>query len=226
MNARESMFAVQVSAADAILRKHLPGKSLPEQRIYAAMARKGFEEGRVTEEEFALVCDLVRQKLIVPGSSVETFVCEKLGVDHRHVDGTSINDVERGFFLELAEWHLLGAMGKGIVQLVRQRFLKALEVPTVESVRSEFKINFESIMAGAKIQGFNPNYREIPHDVIPLLSHEARQMMFETSRKTRFSGKEAFNSKVIHYSQDKVLRKSLGKDETPVNHDDEEEQAA
>lgn len=221
MNARESMFAVQESAADAILKKHLPGKSSPDQRIYAAMARKGFEDGRITEEEFALVCDLVRQKLIVPGSSVETFVCEKLGVDHRHVDGTSINDEERQFFLELAEWHLLGAMGKGIVQLVRQRFLKALEVPTVESVRSEFKINFESIMSGAETQNLNPNYREIPHDVIPLLSHEARQMMFETSRKTRFSGKEAFNPKVIHYSQDKVLRKALGKDETPKEHDEE-----
>ena len=221
MNARESMFANQESAADAILKKHLPGKSAPEQRIYAAMARKGFEEGRVSEDEFAIVCDLVRQKLIVPGSSVETFVCEKLGVEHRHADGSVASEDERKFFLELAEWHLLGAMGKAIVQLVRQRFLKALEIPTVESVREEFKINFESIMSGAETQGLNPNYRDIPHDVIPLLSHEARQVMFETSRKTRFSGKEAFNPKVIHYSQDKILRKALGKDETPKEHDEE-----
>lgn len=221
MNARESMFSVQESAADAILKKHLPGKSSPDQRIYAAMARKGFEEGHLDEEEFALVCDLIRQKLIKSESSVAAFISEKTWADHRHIDGTPISQQEREFFLELAEWHLLGAMGKGIVQLVRQRFLKALEVPTVESVREEFKINFESIMAGAESQGLNPNYRDIPHDVIPLLSHEARQVMFETSRKTRFSGKEAFNPKVIHYSQDKVLRKALGKDETPKEHDEE-----
>lgn len=107
MNARESMFAVQESAADAILKKHLPGKSSPDQRIYAAMARKGFEEGRINEEEFALVCDLIRQKLIKSESSVETFICEKLGVDHRHADGTPVNEEERRFFLELSEWHLL-----------------------------------------------------------------------------------------------------------------------
>lgn len=221
MNARESMFAVQESPADAILRKCLPGKSSPEQRIFAAMARKGFEEGRIDEEEFALVCNLVRQKLIQSESAVESFICEKTWTEHRHVDGTPISAQERDFFIELAEWRLLGAMGKGIVHLVRQRFLKTLDIPTVDNVRDEFKINFESIMAGAEIQGLNPNYRDIPHDVIPLLSHEARQVMFETSRKTRFSGKEAFNPKVIHYSQDKVLRKALGKDETPKEHDEE-----
>lgn len=221
MNAPESIFAAKDSAADLVFKKHLPGKSSPEQRIYAAMARKGFEEGFINEDELVLICDLIRKKLIQPESAVEMFLCEKMGAERKHVDGTQATETERQFFLELSQWHLLGAMGRGIVQLIRMRFLKAIEVPTVESVRDEFKINFESIMSGTQKQGLNPNYRELPYELIPLLSGEAREFMFATSRKTRFSGTEAFNSKVIHYHQEKILRKTLGKDENPKEHDEE-----
>ena len=104
MNARESMFAAQETEADAILKRHLPSRCTPEQRVYAAMARKGFEEGRITAEEFGLVCDLVRQKLIKSETVVERFICEKTWADHRHADGSQIGMDERDFFLELAEW--------------------------------------------------------------------------------------------------------------------------
>lgn len=221
MNARESMFAAQETEADAILKKHLPSRCTPEQRVYAAMARKGFEEGRITAEEFGLVCDLVRQKLIKSETVVERFICEKTWADHRHADGSQIGMDERDFFLELAEWSMLGAMSRDIVLIMRQKFLKAMEVPSVEQVREEFKITFDHIMDGTVQQDLNPDYREIPVEAIPLLSEDARKFMFETSRKTRFSGKEAFNPKVIHYSQDKVLRKALGKDENPKEHDEE-----
>lgn len=185
------------------------------------MARKGFEEGRITAEEFGLVCDLIRQKLIQSESAVERFVCEKTWADHRHADGTRIGMDERDFFLELAEWSMLGAMSRDIVAIMRQKFLKTMEVPSVERVREEFKITFDHVMDGTIRQDLNPDYRGIPLEVIPLLSDEAKKYMFETSRKTRFSGKEAFNPKVIHYSQDKALRKALGRDGDPKEHDEE-----
>ena len=195
------------ATADQLFHDHLSGRLRSYKTIYAAHLRNAYDTEKIDESDFVRFCKFLELPYdIRKYPDIERFFLDLVwSSGMKHSSGIPASEKEVSFLQSASEWTLLRVMAKDVRDSIRYRVLHALVPHTddeIQAFRTEIRLSIDTLLK----HEFRPNLIDIPAETFHLLSDEGVRYAWEKTRDSKSRrGAKAFDTKLLHHSQNEVL---------------------